>query len=40
VASILDAKLLSHRDLDGIDIVAVPERFEHRVGEAKEEDLF
>ncbi len=39
VAAILDPELLGHRDLDGLDVVAVPDRLEHRVGEAQEQQL-
>ena len=39
VASILDAEVLGHRDLDALDVVPVPDRLEHRVREPQEEDL-
>ena len=39
VAAILDAEVLGHRDLDALDVVPVPDRLEHRVREAQEEDL-
>ena len=39
VAAILDAEALGHRDLDALDVVAVPHRLEHRVREAQVEDL-
>ena len=39
VASILDTKGLGHRDLHRGDVVPVPDRLEHRVREAEEEDL-
>ena len=39
VAAILDAEVLGHRDLDALDVVAVPDRLQHRVGEAEVEDL-
>jgi hypothetical protein len=37
--AVLDAERLRHRDLDGVDVVAVPDRLEHRVLEAQVEDL-
>ena len=39
VAAILNAEALGHRDLDALDVVAVPERLQHRVREAEVEDL-
>jgi len=39
VAAVLDAELLRHRDLDARDVVAVPDRLEHRVGKAQVEEL-
>ena len=39
VAAVLDPEVLGHRDLDGRDVVAVPDRLEHRVREAQVEDL-
>lgn len=37
--TILHAKFLGHRDLDAGDTVAVPDRFQKRIGEAKIEDI-
>ena len=34
-----DADVLGHRDLDVVDVVGVPDRLEHRVGEAQREDV-
>ena len=39
VAAVLDAEALGHRDLHGRDVVAVPDRLEHRVREPQVEDL-
>ena len=39
VAAILDSEVLRHRDLDGGDVVPAPDRLEHRVREAQEDDL-
>ena len=39
VAAILDAEALGHRDLHALDVVPVPDRLEHRVREAQEEEL-
>ena len=39
VAAILDAERLGHRDLHAGDVVAVPDRLEHRVGEAQVQQL-
>ena len=39
VAAILDAEALGHRDLDAREVVAVPDRLEHRVREPQVEDL-
>ena len=36
---VLDAEVLRHRDLHAFDVVAVPDRLEHRVGEPQVEDL-
>ena len=39
VSAVLDAEALGHRDLHGLDVVAVPDRLEHRVGEPEVEQL-
>ena len=39
VAAVLDAEALGHRDLHRGEVVAVPDRLEHRVREAQVEDL-
>ncbi len=39
VPAILDPEVLGHRDLDALDVVPVPDRLEHRVGEPEIEDL-
>ncbi len=39
VTSVLDAEVLGHRDLDARDVVAAPDRLEHRVRKAQVEDL-
>ena len=39
VAAVLDAEFFRHRDLDRLDVVAVPDRLEDRVREAEVEDL-
>ena len=39
VAPVLDAEVLGHRDLDKGDVVPVPDRLEHGVREAEQEDL-
>ena len=39
VGAVLDADGLGHRDLNIGDVVAVPDRLEHRVGEAQVQDL-
>ena len=39
VAAVVDAEVLRHRDLDGLDEVAVPDRLEHGVAEPQVEDL-
>ena len=39
VPAVLDAEVLGHRDLHGLDVVPVPDRLEHRVREAEVEDL-
>ena len=38
-ASALDAEVLRHGDLHALDVVAVPERLQERVGEAEEEQV-
>ena len=38
-AAILHAEILRHGDLDAADMVAVPQRLEHRVGEARVDDV-
>ena len=38
-AAALDAEVLGHGDLDALDVVAVPDRLEERVGEAEEEQV-
>ena len=39
VSAILDAEVLRHRDLDGLDVVPVPDRLEQRVREPEIQDL-
>ena len=39
VAPVLDAEALGHRDLDAREVVPVPDRLEHRVGEPEVEEL-
>ena len=39
VPAILDPEALGHRDLDALDVVPVPDRLEHRVGEPEVEQL-
>ena len=39
VATVLDPEVLGHRDLDRLDVVPVPHRLEHRVGEPEVQDL-
>ncbi len=39
MSPILDTEVLGHRDLDRLDVVPVPDRLEHRVGEPEVEDL-
>ena len=39
VPAILDAEVLRHRDLHALDVVAVPHRLQHPVGEPQEQDL-
>ena len=39
VAAVLDAEALGHRDLDRLDVVPVPDRLQHRVGEPEVEQL-
>ena len=38
-APILYAEVLGHRDLDGLDVLAVPDRLEERVREAEVHDV-
>ena len=38
-AAALDAEVLRHRDLDALDVVAVPDRLEEGVGEAEEDEV-
>src|SRR5688572_19543265 len=35
----LDAELFRHADLDALHVVAIPDRFEQRVGKAKEQHV-
>jgi hypothetical protein len=39
VAAVLDPEALGHRDLQAGDVVTVPDRLDHRVGEAQVQDL-
>ena len=39
VSAVLHAEVLGHRDLDVRDVVAVPDRLDHRVGEPQVEEL-
>ena len=39
VAAVLDTEILRHRDLHAGEVVAAPDRLEHRVREAQVEDL-
>ena len=39
LAAIADAKALGHGDLDAADVVAIPDRFENRVGKARVKDV-
>ena len=39
VPAVLDAEVLGHRDLHARDVVAVPDRLDHRVREAQVEEL-
>ena len=39
VSPALDTEVLRQRDLDAFDVVPVPDRLQHRVGEPQEEDL-
>ncbi len=39
VTAVLDAEGLGHRDLHARDVVAVPDRLDHRVGEAQVQKL-
>ena len=34
-----DTDVFCHRDLDGVDVVGLPQRFKHRVGEAHRHDV-
>ena len=38
-AAVADAELLVDRDLDVIDVIAIPDRLEHAVGEAQHQDV-
>ncbi len=38
-AAALDAEILGHRDLHALDVIAIPERFQERVGEAEEQHV-
>ena len=38
-AAMADAELFIDRDLDVVDMVAVPDRLEHAVGEAQHQDV-
>ena len=38
-AAVADAELLVDGDLDVVDMVAVPDRLEHAVGEAQHQDV-
>ena len=38
-AAVTDAEFLVDRDLDVVDVVTVPDRLEHAVGEAQDEDV-
>ena len=38
-AAALHAEILRHRDLHALDVLAIPERLEHRVGEAEEQHV-
>ena len=39
LAAVFDAEVLSHGDLNGADVIAVPDGLEHGVGEAGVEDV-
>ena len=39
VAAVLDTKAFGHGDLDTLHVVAVPDRFEDRIGEPEIDDL-
>ena len=39
VAAVLDPEALGHRDLHALEVVPVPDRLEHRVGEPEVEEL-
>ena len=38
-AAALHAEILRHGDLNALDVLAVPERFQERVGEAEEDHV-
>ena len=38
-AAILHAEILGHGDLDAVDVIAVPQRLEHGVGEPRVDDV-
>ena len=38
-AAMLDIDLFGNRDLDMIDVIAIPDRLENRIGEAEEQDV-
>ena len=38
-AAMADAELLGDRDLDVVDVIAIPDRLEHAVGEAQHQDV-
>ena len=38
-AAALDAEILGHRDLHALDMVAIPDRLQERVGEAEEQHV-
>jgi hypothetical protein len=38
-AAVLDAEVLRHRDLDVVDVLAIPDRLEDRVRESQVEDV-
>ncbi len=39
LASSLDPEVLRHRDLNALDVVTIPDRFQERIGEAKEQHV-